>query len=244
MLPMHPGVSHIFCCCDPNSTVSTGRRPGWICPGWIWGRICQFVQSFGFVGGVLPKVEGGLGECEQGESGRRFCQSGQRFSLFQVHSTLGKTSPIYSSLIIIFWIKFSTSLKGSPRKPKNKLLSFPGIACSEIIMSEVPPDEVGRSREPPDPRSSGTWGQGQGHHCLSSLCTISFCETRYNQANLLSVNLFWHVKKETKIPQHTIQTFASYGKLKMKSPHRWVFIFCFSWNLLVKSAASHLGKTW
>ena len=35
------------------------------------------------------------GGCEQGESGRRFCQSGQRFSLFQVHSTLGKTSPIY-----------------------------------------------------------------------------------------------------------------------------------------------------
>ena len=63
------------------------------------------------------------GGCEQGESGRRFCQSGQRFSLFQVHSTLGKTSPIYSSLIIIFRIKLSTSLKGSPQKP-NKTSIF------------------------------------------------------------------------------------------------------------------------
>ena len=159
------------------------------------------------------------GGCEQGESGRRFCQSGQRSSLLLVHSTLGKTSPIYSSLIIIFQIKFSTSLKGSPWKPKNKLLSFPGIACSEIIMSEVPPDEVGRSREPPDPRSSGTCGQGQGHHCLSSLCTISFCETRYNQANLLSGNLFWHVKKK-KLKFHNTQSklLLGMGNLRWNLP--------------------------
>ena len=236
MLPMHPGVSHIFCCCDPNSTVSTGRRPGWICPGWIWGRICQFVQSFGFVGGVLPKVDvsrENLGGCFVSlvKDSASFTST---FNFGQNLSNLFKFDNHFLNQVFHIFKRF-------PTKSKKKLLSFPGIACGEIIMSEVPPDEVGRSREPPDPRSSGTCGQGQGHHCLSSLCTISFCETRYN---LLSVNLFWHVKKETKIPQHTIQTFAWYGKLKMKSPHRWVFIFCFSWNLLVKSAASHLGKTW
>ena len=129
------------------------------------------------------------GGCEQGESGRRFCQSGQRFSLLLVHSTLQNLSNLLK-----FDNHFSNQIfhifKRFPTKSKKKLLSFRGIACSEIIMSEVPPDEVGRSREPPDPRSSGTCGQGQGHHCLSSLCTISFCETRYNQANLLSGNLF------------------------------------------------------
>ena len=71
------------------------------------------------------------GGCEQGESGRRFCQSGQRFSLLLVHSTLGKTSPIYSSLIIIFQIKFSTSFKGSHESQKNNFYLFAGLRAAE-----------------------------------------------------------------------------------------------------------------
>ena len=89
-LPMHPGVSHMFCFGDPNSTVSTGRRPGWIWPGWIWGwrersvwpkfqtKILtklmrgQFGQNFSFFQGILPKVEVGLGESDQLESVKGF----------------------------------------------------------------------------------------------------------------------------------------------------------------------------
>ena len=89
-LPIHPGVSHMFCFGDPNSTVSTGRRPGWIWPGWIWGwrersvwpkfqtKILtklmrgQFGQNFSFFQGILPKVEEGLGESDQVESVKGF----------------------------------------------------------------------------------------------------------------------------------------------------------------------------